>query len=79
MRLKFDRLINITLRENQTITVPKNELWKFTGYKDTRDYFVINGTNVSTEYLNGCVVEGATFKGHNYSQQIQGIAFKVVE
>ena len=78
-KLKFNRLINVTLQPNQTTTIPKNEVWRFSAYNASRSYVVINGTELDVKSLNGWISEGATFKGHSYPLQIEGIAFKVVE
>lgn len=79
MRLKFSRLINITLKDRQTVTIPNGELWKYSAYTDSRGKILINDTELSDDHISGWVSEGSKFTGYSYPLQIQGIAFKVVE
>lgn len=79
-KLKFDRLINLSMSKGEAITIPKDEIWKGRFY-GVNDYAVlyVNGQKVleSDQELN--CIEGATLRLSESNVTIQGIAFKVVE
>lgn len=76
-KLKFDRSLNVVLKDNEEIEVPKDEVWKGT----RSGIGTINGiaVNVMIEYdkLNDSIMLGGgakiTGKG-----AISGVAFKVI-
>lgn len=81
MRLKLDRLINIKLKRNETITVPNGELWKVTMYMSPNNTFKIEGNPLGYDpnALTGLVSAGTTITGYEGAPTIKGIAFKVVK
>ena len=80
MRLKFDRLINITLM-SESVRVPKDELWKITMYMSPNNTLKIDGIPMDYgTYLNSGFVSGGTeIQSYKGWPKMMGIAFKVVK
>lgn len=83
-KLKFDRLISFTIKKNESIKVPKGELWKgkiFGTNINTKAF--VNGNQVPDTDLSITCVEDAFVScgrdGYDPKIVLQGIAFKVVE
>lgn len=76
-KIKFDRNINVILKDNEEIEVPKDEVWK--GTRSGTD--AINGTSVNAvrgfnKLIDSIMLGGGakiTGKG-----AISGVAFKVI-
>lgn len=78
-KLKFDRLIDVSLGGNETTAVPKNELWKGIAYGQSSSLdLMINGMIDVPQGSSIIAVGGSYFKART-DIRIQGIAFKVVE
>lgn len=78
-KLKFNRLLDVSLGENETTAVPKNELWKGIAYGQSSYLdLMINGIVDVPQGSSITAVGGSYFKASK-SIRIQGIAFKVVE
>lgn len=73
-KLKYDRPINISMRQYQTVTIPKDEVWKVS--TDTE------GSSAPTKLFGG----GSSFRSGNSSisgsygvPEVSGIAFKHID
>lgn len=87
-KLKFDRSINLDLKSNNKMTVPKDEVWKVTIGVDTReknaslyinDALAYDGFNVrenGASYLNVTLGGGTEIYG---KLGITGVVFKIIE
>ena len=80
MRLKFDRLINITMEVGNVTIVPEGELWKYSVSVGAYTNFQVNGTQLEKNLFNGHASEGCRFTLESGSSvAFQAIAFKVVK
>lgn len=79
MRLKFDRLINITIESRNTMTVPEGELWRYSIAVGGYTNFKINNTQLSEGLYNGQASGGCRLEVDGYSVAVQAIVFKVVK
>lgn len=86
-KLKFDRLINVIVTNNEKLTVPKGELWKGRVYgiggetsASINNYFFIDKSLPELTCVEDATIEAGTYKSSGVVKiTIQGIAFKVVE
>lgn len=91
-KIKFDRVLNITTKPGEKITVPSDEIWKGSVlYGSTLD---INGNRIESVYspssngkylfnpiLPNTILGGGTIffsTSSNYGTVFTGIAFKVI-
>lgn len=79
MRLKFGRLINISLRDGNGVNVPNGELWKYTATLESATRLEYDGFRITEPIINGYAANGTRLRADNGSVKIQGIAFKVVK
>lgn len=81
MKLKFDKLMNLSLKGGEEFTVPEGELWKISTYQNGASSIRINKCYVPTENIQtGLVVSGAKIDVlGNRDTSIQSVVFKVVE
>lgn len=78
-KIKFDRLINITLNSSSSTIVPTDEVWRVTMFGSSITPY-INGDSFKKPDYNVLVSSGAKLELRGGSSMtIQGIAFKVVK
>lgn len=88
-KLKFDRLLNFTIKKGESVKVPKGELWrgKMFGLQAGVNAY-LNDSNVSSNNSGTtcpeitCVEDASIRCGESqYTKQVilQGVVFKVVE
>lgn len=83
-KLKFDRLLNFTIKKGESVKVPKGELWRgrMFGLQSGVDAYV-NDSTVSEGSPEIICVEDTSIRcgSSQYTKQVilQGIAFKAVE
>lgn len=86
VKLKFGRNVNIKLKSRETVTVPKDEIWK--GMLSIDDTLRLNDNQVAGARKDGYYIGypfttiiggGATLEASSYSSVFSGIAFKIVE
>ncbi len=83
-KLKFDRLVSFKLKKDESITVPKGELWrgKLFGININTKAYVNKQEVLNVDPYITCVEDAFISCGRDgYDPTIilQGIAFKVVE
>lgn len=75
--MKFKRNIAMHLKENETVTVPKDEFWKYTifnGLNDSEGRLGGSGTSILYESANACSGGGAKLRA-KWDVYITGAAF----
>lgn len=81
MKLKFDRLINISLTYGTSVTIPKDEFWSFL-YKasGSGEGFFVGEQSFSDTGFRALKISGE-IKLHSKLNKvlINGVAFKVVK
>ena len=83
-KLKFDRLLNFTIKKGESVKVPKGELWRGRMFGLQSGVTAhVNDSSVSHDSPEITCVEDASVRcgESQYTKQVilQGIAFKVVE
>lgn len=87
-RLRFDRIVNITLGRDEKSVVPRDEVWK--GTLGWHDNLCLNDIEIASGSQNNRIAPNTTLGGGvrlnaksagQYSHQISftGVAFKVVK
>lgn len=76
-KLKFDRLINISLESIESVTVPKDELWRVSAFTNSNGA-EMNGKSGYVDKDIFLMSSGCKLKP-SMNMVIQGMAFKAVE
>lgn len=81
-KLKFDRLISLSIQSRESTKVPNGELWRVSLYvPDVRSIYINDSGKLGETSNELAFSEGTIIKNmnSNFSMEIGGIAFKVVE